>query len=54
MNAFRGGALQKVQNAFASTIAFYLAGKARGCVHVLQLGCRWSPEMGMWARQHSQ
>lgn len=36
MKAFRGGFLQKVQNAFTSTIAFYLAGQAQGCVHGLQ------------------
>lgn len=37
MKAFRGGFLQKVQNAFASTIAFYLAKwQAQGCVHGLR------------------
>lgn len=50
MNAYRGGFLQKVQNAFVSIIVFYLAGKAQGCVHMFQVGYRWRPGMlGMWA-----
>lgn len=44
MNASWGGFLQKAQNTTVIMSAFYFAGKAPGCVHVLQVGYRWGPE----------